>query len=247
MATAIDTRLRRIGRGTFVGGMLATLSLHAAIGALVYYGHMVAPPPVERTRDLMVTQLVSLGKPADKRHLPRIVQPPRPTVEEPQIKVATDPNAPPQPKQPPKPDDAQQAKDLKRALERAKALAQANVPEEPPEGSLTGSALGTSTQASVGDEYATAIYEAIRRNWVVPTGLSRGDMTGLTAAIRVAIAPDGSLQDPSLLNSSGNDLFDDSCMQAVRATGRVPPPPAAMRAQFGRGLRLDFEGKDLAR
>jgi hypothetical protein len=33
----------------------------------------------------------------------------------------------------------------------------------------------------------------------------------------------------------------------VKATGRVPPPPANVWAQYRRGFVLAFEGKELAR
>ena len=46
---------------------------------------------------------------------------------------------------------------------------------------------------------------------------------------------------------SGNQYFDDSCLQAIRDTHQVPPPPAGMRERFERGTLLEFTGKDMAR
>jgi outer membrane biosynthesis protein TonB len=245
-STAED-RFRPLGRGTFVGGILVTVALHLALGALVYFSHVRRPPPAPVVRDIMVTRLIHLGKPRDKFYLPRIVEPPRPKAPPPTIKVTEDLNAAPAKKETPRPPDPQPSKEVNRALERARELARHSAVEEPPEGSLTGSPHGTASQASEGDEYATAVYEAIRKNWSVPAGLSVGEVINLETEISVSIGPDGALLRPNMTRSSGNSLYDDSCMTAIQATGRVPPPPPAARQRFRRGVVLQFGGKDLAR
>jgi TonB family protein len=237
-------RFRSLGRGT-AGGIIATLLIHGALVSFVVVSQLSPAPPIEETRDMIVTHMVKLGKPRDSFWLPKIVQPPRPKAPA-AIKVADDPNAAPAPKEAPKVEDAEISKDLKRALTRAQALARAAA-DEPEEGQLTGSALGTATEASAGDAYATAIFEAIRKNWNVPTGLNVGDVANLTTEIRVSIAADGEIQNASIRKASGNDLFDDSCLGAVKATAKVPPPPAGVAAKFKRGTALEFVGKELAK
>jgi len=64
--------------GTFLGGIAATLLIHALLVVLVYYGHMKTAPRPEAARDMIVTRLVALGTPREKFWLPRIVQPPKP-------------------------------------------------------------------------------------------------------------------------------------------------------------------------
>ena len=132
---------------------------------------------------------------------------------------------------------------MRRALKRAQMLAQA-ASEEPAEGSLTGSAEGTSTQGVTGDEYATAVFNAIRRNWVTPTGLvTDAELATLVTVMRISISPEGTLLSPMVKQSSGNDYYDDSCISAVKATGKVPPPPPS----FKRGFTLRFAAKEMAR
>ena len=229
---------RPVGRGA-IAGVLVTAAVHGA------------PPPVA-IRDLMVTKMVTLGKPREKFWLPRVVEPPPPVKPPPEvIKVAENPDAGPAPpppvKPPPQVEDHKISTDLRRALQRAKALSQ-SVKEEPPEGSLTGSAEGTTSTASEGDEYATAVFNAIHRNWNAPSGLlDEAQLKGLTADVKVVISDGGQLGAPTLVKPSGNELFDDSCLEAVRTTGHVPPVPAAMRARYRRGVTLGFEGKELAR
>jgi TonB family protein len=241
VAAAVQSRIRPLGRGTSFGGLFATLLIHVSLGALIYFAHVKSPPPIEQPRDLIVTRLVALGKPREKFWLPRIVQPPKPKM--PMLNLTDDPNAAPAPKEAPKVEDADISKEMRRALKRAQLLAQA-APEEPAEGSLTGSLEGTSSQGTTGDEYATAVFNAIRRNWVTPTGLvTDAELATLVMVMRISITPEGVLGNPMVKQSSGNEFFDDSCIQAVKATARVPPPPPS----FKRGFNLKFAGKDMAR
>lgn len=235
-------RFRPLGRGTAAGGLLATVILHAAIGGILWYSQTKEPPSAEQARDVIVTTMVSIGKPREKFWLPRIVQPPKPKAPEQVIKVAEDPTKPPPPreKEPPRPEDPKISKDLQRALRRAQALSQ-DIPEEPPEGSLTGSEFGTSTTATVGDAYATSVVTAIRQNWVLPTGLvSDSELQSLEAEIQINISADGTVTLGKVIKSSGNNFFDDSCAAAVKATRRVDPPPPGFR----KGMRIQFSPKD---
>lgn len=238
-------RHKQIGRGAFLGGLLATALVHGGIVGAVWWSHVrEAERPQEEVRDLIVTKLVKLGKPREKFWLPRKVTPPAPT--RPQLALSDNAAAAPAPKEAPKPEDAQVSKDLKRALERARLLQQAA--NEPEEGDLAGSIHGTANEAQAGDLYATQIFEAIRRNWNVPKGVGdEATLRGLTVEVRVRVAADGTLLEPKIAKPSRNDLFDDSCLQAVIATAKVPPPPAQVAGRFARGLVLEFEGKDLAR
>ena len=243
MQASANTRIRPLGRGTFLGGIAATLVIHALLVVLVYYGHLKTAPRPEAARDMIVTRLVALGTPREKFWLPRIVQPPKPKAPAP-IKLSEDPNAAPAPKEAPKAEDTNISKDLRRALERAKTMAQSAAAEEAAEGSLTGSAEGTSNQAVSGDEYATAINDAVHKNWSTPTGMvSDSELATLSAEVRVSLSASGTLSNPRVTKPSGNQYFDDSCVQAVKVTGRVPPPPAG----FKHGFTLVFEGKDLSR
>jgi TonB family protein len=240
VAAAAQTRIRPLGRGTSFGGIFATLLIHVSLAALIYFAHVKSPPPIEVPRDLIVTKLVALGKPREKFWLPRIVQPPRPKAPPATLNLTDDANAAPAPKEAPKLEDADLSKELRRALRRAQLLAQGA--EEPAEGSLTGSSEGTSTEGVQGDAYATLIDAAIRANWVTPVGLiTDAELAGLVAKIRMSIDEDGTLSNPVVKKSSGNPYFDDSCIQAVKATGKVPPPPSS---RF-KHLVLTFEGSKM--
>jgi TonB family protein len=240
---------RPVGRGA-MGGILLTVAVHGALIFAVYDAQVRSPPAPPAIRDMMVTKMVKLGKEREKFWLPKVeTAPPPPPPPQEVIKVADSPDAAPAPpppvKPPPQPEDKRISTDLRRALQRAKSLAQSV--KEDPEGSLTGSEEGTSSNASEGDAYATQVNQAIHRNWNAPSGLlDDAQLQGLVADVQVTIGTEGQLGTPAVVKSSGNQLFDDSCVQAVRSTGRVPAPPAAQRAKFRKGLVLEFEGKTLA-
>jgi colicin import membrane protein/protein TonB len=236
---------RKSGRGMF-GGLLMTLAIHGVILGMAYWSQVRGPAHEEAVRDVIVTKMVTLGKQREKFWLPRIVEPPPPKIEQPVIKLNQDPEKPPTPPEPPKPDQAVISPKDPSWMKRAKLLRNA-AHEEPPEGSPLGSTAGTASQAEEGDAYASQIAEAIKRNWNAPTGLvSDAELSKLTVPMRIRIAEDGSVLEPKMQKSSGNQFFDDSVVQAIKATPRVPPPPPAVRAMYKRGAVLEFAGSDLA-
>jgi len=239
-----DRNKRRAPRRNF-SGLLVTLALHGAILGAVAYAHNQTAPPLEIPRDFVVAKLVKLGKPREKFWLPRIVEPPHAEAPPQVLKVAEDPNAAKAPVEAPRPDNPTISKNLKRALDRARKL-EALAEPEPDEGQLNGSEHGTANEASAGDAYATAIFEAIRRNWSAPSGLvSDAELGRLASEIRIRVGEDGTITDSRLLRPSGNSYFDDSCMAAITATRKVPPPPPGVRKLAARGFAIDFSGKDI--
>jgi len=233
-------RMRRLPHGN-LGGILVTLLLHAGAGWLVYRAHQQPSDVAESPREFVVARMVRLGKPRDKFWLPRLEPPPRPKAPAPTLKVSEDPNAKAAPPEAPRPENAQVSKDVRRALERARKLEALATPDEPAEGLSTGSINGTANEASPGDAYATAINDAVKRNWNVPRGLiPDSELKKLAAGVRLSVAPDGTLRDARIVKPSGNDLYDQSCLSAVQSTAHVPPPPPALQKMFGKGVVLRF-------
>ena len=230
---------RRASRRNF-SGLLITAAIHGAVLGAIAYAEMRGETPVEVPRDFVMAEMVKLGKPREKFWLPRIVEPPAPKAPPEVIKIAEDPNAAPAPPEAPRPETPQISKDLKRALNRARQL-QALAEPEPEEGQLTGSPSGIANEATAGDPYWTSVRDALRKNWNLPTGLvSDAELARLTAEVRVRIGADGSVSDARIAKASGNSYFDDSCLAAVNATPRVPPPPANVRKMAARGVSMTF-------
>ena len=227
--------MRRGSRRSF-SGLLITAALHAGIFWAVKEAHSKPQEPLIVERNFVQAEMVKLGKPRDKFWLPRLTQPPRSTAAPETIKVAEDPNAKAAPREAPRPDDAHISKDLKRALERARKLEALAAPEEPDEGSLTGSRLGTSNQA-IGDQYLATVKGLLVRNYNLPAGIAP-DQIAKPPTVRMTIGADGTLSAIKLLKTSGNSFVDDACVNAAQTTAKVPPPPAQYS---GRGIAVECE------
>jgi TonB family protein len=88
------------------------------------------------------------------------------------------------------------------------------------------------------DRYADEVSDAVFRSWAAAP--PRRSFAGFAAAVKVSIARDGTLSPGTVLRSSGDEIYDRSCLAALAATARVPPPPAVDRR--GVVLVLEFEG-----
>jgi len=218
--------VRRGRRGNGVG-LLVTLALHGAVLAAVGIAHGQPSPPLIMQRDFVTAELVKLGKPRDKFWLPRITQPARSEAPPQTLKVAEDPNAKPAPKEAPRPEDAKISKSLKNALNRARML-ESLAQEEPEEGALNGSRLGTSSHV-VGDQYLAEVTGMLRQNYNLPAGIAP-DQISSPPEIQFGVGSDGTLSDIRLSKSSGNQFIDDACVQAAQLTRKVGPPPPALHA-----------------
>lgn len=217
---------RRGRRGNSIG-LLVTLAIHGAALAAVGIAHGQPTAPLIVQRDFVVAEMIKFGKPRDKFWLPRITQPPRAEAPAETLKVAEDPNARPTPKEAPRPEDPKISKSLKSALNRARML-ESLAQEEPDEGALNGSKLGTSNQA-VGDQYLAEIKGLLRQNYNLPAGIAP-EQISTPPEIRFHIGADGTLSDIKLSKSSGNNFIDDACVQAAQLTRKVGPPPPALHA-----------------
>jgi TonB family protein len=214
--------IRRGPRRNFAG-LVVTLALHGAILLTVARAHGKEEPLLVMRHDFVEAEMVKLGKPREKFWLPRIVQPPRATAPPDAIKVADDPNAKAAPREAPRPEDPLISKDLKRALERAKKLEALATPEEPDEGSLTGSKIGTSNH-EVGDQYLAQVKGTLLQNYALPAGIAP-EQIAKPPMIQMTIGADGTLSAIKLRKTSGNSFVDDACVNAAQITRKVPPPP----------------------
>jgi TonB family protein len=225
--------IRRGPRRNFAG-LLVTVALHGAVLLTVARAHGKEEPLLVVSHDFVEAEMVKLGKPRDKFWLPRIVQPPRATAPPDTIKVAEDPNAKAAPREAPRPTDPLISKDLRRALERAQKLEALATPEEPDEGSLTGSKLGTSNH-EVGDQYLAQVKGLLTQNFELPAGIAPGQIAN-PPEIRFHIGADGTLSDIKLVKTSGNTFVDDACVSSAQNTRQVPPPPPSIH-----GIRVACE------
>ena len=69
----------------------------------------------------------------------------------------------------------------------------------------------------------------MKQSWIVAEHKS-----GLTAVVRFGILANGEVVEVELVERSGDIVFDESAMRAVRKANPLPPPPEAYRNEFTR-------------
>ncbi len=229
-------------------GLAVSLAAHVAMfgGALLYA--RLAPPRVVPEKPI-VARLVRLGKPRDKRLLPRLPSATRP------------PPAASTGKTVPVP-DATRAKALPRepslkererqALEQQKKLMQAldslgpppdgptGKTPEPPVGQADGDVNGNADDAAEGDRYLALIQSTLRSSYQLPETISEKERLYLEALVFIKIGPDGRIVASHLEKSSGNAQFDDAIQTGLRKM-TLPAPPPAFLARYGDGIDLHYK------
>jgi colicin import membrane protein len=95
-------------------------------------------------------------------------------------------------------------------------------------------------------EYAGIIREIISQNWQIPPSARNG----MSAVVRLQLVPTGEMVAVNIVQSSGDDVFDRSVLQAVERADRFPELQDLDNAVFERSFRtftLVFRPEDLLR
>ena len=94
-----------------------------------------------------------------------------------------------------------------------------------PAGSPWGSPFGgSSALQSKLDEYYSTIWERIKKEWTLPGDLTKGKAE-LETIIILVIERDGKIQKSWFEKRSGNALYDQSAMRAIKKADPLPPIP----------------------
>ena len=72
------------------------------------------------------------------------------------------------------------------------------------------------------DKYMTAIENKIYQNWIMPPTINKG----MVCELQVRLIPSGEVIDIQLSKSSGDPVYDQSVVAAVRRASPLPVPPA---------------------
>ena len=90
-----------------------------------------------------------------------------------------------------------------------------------------------------GDAYKTLIKITLEKHWTSPV-----DDTQISTVVRIRIDADASVHFLGIQTPSGNQIFDDSVVQAVQATKRMPsaPPPTLGHPDYETTVRFRPKG-----
>ncbi|MDR0966626.1 MAG: TonB C-terminal domain-containing protein [Myxococcales bacterium] len=227
--------------------------LHAlAIGGGVWLS-MRVPPKLEPMQKVVTAKLVRQGKPRDDRLLPRKQTPPAPApppkaIEVPLPKTAPTPPPvqqakahPPQPKSQPKPSNTAALANAARRQGLFSAFAATAKPSDEAIGEADGDPEGDSDSAEEGERYFGLILAKARRHYGITKTISPQELIRLKAIVVLYIGTQGELiQEPELQKSSGNALFDQEVLMALKKAAPFGPPPANL-AQTLRTVGIAIE------
>lgn len=129
--------------------------------------------------------------------------------------------------------------------ERLKQLSQKVKEKDTKKSSAAGAAVsGTGIAKTINQvvqEYGKMVSSQIWRRWKLPTPLI--DKKGLEAVIEIKIATDGTILSHRFEKTSGDMLFDQSAMRAVKEASPVQPLPPELRpGPLVMGIRFRPEG-----
>lgn len=112
------------------------------------------------------------------------------------------------------------------ALDRVRQRLQAEAPLGPASG---GGGGGDMLRGLPFILYTQQVKQRVKQSWIVAEHKS-----GLTAVVRFGILANGEVVEVELAERSGDTVFDESAIRAVRKASPLPPPPAAYRNEFTR-------------
>lgn len=232
------------GKQMFALGLVATLGVHGALVLAVvvggwHKGAQAAQPVIGQVVDV---QAVKFGKPRDLSFLPHKA-PPKISSPKPKIALTQNDRALPRLKTP----EEEKRDPNEDPLERLKALGrkfdtgeEGSTGSREEEGDPNGIVGGQATVGR-GPVYYQHLQAAVQNAWVVPTTISEDDLGRLKAQACIKINEAGKIVESHLSQSSGNERFDATLVEAInRIQDFEPPTPDVREVVTSQGVCMNF-------
>lgn len=225
-------------RGFQRQGVKLSLALHGTVLALMLGGSLIQKlwnRHRQPDRLVFVDFTVSVPPPpAPETPAPPKPEPPKPPEPEPED-IAMPAKKPPEAKPPAPKKDIRQTNRITKTQTFAKAPPPKDIPLSPEQIAALlkkGARIGETTSIPDDDQIALGAYynhvhERMYAVWQQPAQLK--NLPGLSAAASITVAPNGAVSGRRLTRGSGNELMDDSVMQAVNSVGTLRALPAGYR------------------
>ena len=202
--------------------MIASIGFHAAIVVvLLVLQWVIDKPRVDLDQKPIMATLVKQGKKREETLLPR-KEPEAPPPPEAKIPIPT-PGVKPDPK--PKVTSDKPQPDKKKSL--FDALNKTAKAEEN-EGEEDGDPNGDSAKQE-GERYFGVIVGAVKRHFNVPDTIPEAERIRLRAVLFIRLDAEGRLLEVSVSKGSGNDIYDNAAVGAVKKAAPFGPPPPHLR------------------
>jgi protein TonB len=201
-----------------------------------------AKPHVELDQKPIKATLVRRGQARDAKLLPRIEEPPPPP---PKVETPV-PTAPPMPAPPAARAASTPSKAADDSAGRRSRLFDAfqktskKAHDDPLEGAADGDPEGNSATQE-GDPYFGLIDRNVHRHFNVPAAIPEADRKALKTLVWIKLSAAGALEGVKVATSSGNSLYDNAVLAAVKKAEPFPKPPDHLRDELTRtGVTLEF-------
>lgn len=176
-------------------------------------------------------RLVQLGEERDKNLMPRITQKQPAPAQKEDVKGNTL-KKPEEKKKAPEKDKEQKKVESKRPPTLAELLATADIKKDeradaPVEGTKDGVENGDVSDPALAikaNMYTRKISALIRKNWNIPSIITKDQLTELQTTAYFRITYSGDVYNIQVVTSSGNNIFDSSVIEAIKRTESLPLP-----------------------
>jgi TonB family protein len=176
-------------------------------------------------------RLVQLGEERDKKLMPRITQKQPPPTQKENVKGNTL-KKPEEKKKAPEKEKEQKKVESKKPPTLAELLKTADIKKDdradaPVEGAKDGVENGDVSDPALAlkaNMYTLKISALIRKNWNIPSIITKDQLSLLQTTAYFRITYSGDVYNIQIVTSSGNNIFDSSVIEAIKRTGSIPLP-----------------------
>jgi len=252
---------------SFKPALIKSVIAHVVVALLLTIRAYVFPSEPLRIESAIRVDIV--GLPEKSQALPPPLEDPAVAATKPEVVPETTKDLPPietakpiTPKDPPvvlkpkKPDPKKQRKDQESALKRLQAMAKldqqarADVAQKALAAAKNAQAAVRGNQISKGNslsgltrldhaKYLDDLEARVKSQWRPPKFLSSAK---LRVRVVLIIDSNGSILKKSIVQSSGNSVFDESAIQAIEAAQPLKAPPETLQGLLStQGVELDLE------
>jgi TonB family protein len=226
---------------SFVVSALAHAGL-VGVWAFFTFAHK---PAIDLDQAIVKTHLVKLGKPRDEKLLPRLPTQAPPPESQKVAPPTPDKPAPMKPAEQPT-DKKPSAADILSKFQSENTRPDVNdlinkrIGEPTDEGQKDGDKYGTDLTGTVQAEYAQRLMAQIRANQQISATISDDERVRLKAVLNLQLEVEGYVVKAWVNPSSGNDVYDNDVLAAVKRAGQLPAPPPQVRARFAAGVAFNM-------
>lgn len=223
----------------------------AVVGAWALAGSLDTKPAINPDEAVVHTRLVALGtqQPQSNPRRPESVTP-APTVKtESTPTPTTQATSPTSTAKMPDP-DAAPTKNVSQILDqfedenqKPRDLSQLigqRFGNDEPVGDPQGSKSGTEATGNELQIYLGKVHDHVKQFYDMPPLLTDDERVRLRAKVLIRLNSDGTIKDVDVKKSSGNNVFDETIVGAIKKSAPLPIPPPSVVDTVARGINVDF-------